>query len=133
GFIDTAQIFAIIWMVAMLFIANKQKKALEKENIRREQEERERIIIEEKKAELEILVAERTAEITRQKEELEQAVVDLKSAQTQLIHAEKMASLGELTAGIAHEIQNPLNFVNNFSDVNIELATELKEELGKVV
>ena len=132
GFIDTAEIFAIVWMVAMLFIANKQKKALEKETIRREQEERERIIIEEKKAELEILVAERTAEITRQKEELEQAVIDLKSAQTQLIHAEKMASLGELTAGIAHEIQNPLNFVNNFSDVNIELATELKEELGKV-
>ena len=60
---------------------------------------------------------------------IEQTLGHLKTTQAQLIQSEKMASLGELTAGIAHEIQNPLNFVNNFSDVNTELIDELKSEL----
>jgi len=59
---------------------------------------------------------------------LENTLTNLKATQTQLIQSEKMASLGELTAGIAHEIQNPLNFVNNFSEVSVELLEELKEE-----
>src|SRR5205085_2839778 len=70
-------------------------------------------------------------QIETQRNTLEKMLTELKSTQSQLIQAEKMASLGELTAGIAHEIQNPLNFVNNFSDVNTELVDEMEEALLK--
>jgi signal transduction histidine kinase len=67
--------------------------------------------------------------LTDQKKKVENTLEELQKTQKQLIQSEKMASLGELTAGIAHEIQNPLNFVNNFSEVNTELVDELKSEL----
>jgi signal transduction histidine kinase len=78
-----------------------------------------------------ILLEETIAELEQKRQAVEDALSELKATQSQLIQSEKMASLGELTAGIAHEIQNPLNFVNNFSELNTELLEELDEEAGK--
>ena len=68
--------------------------------------------------------------VEQKNKELNKVLTNLQDAQQQLVHSEKMASLGELTVGIAHEIQNSLNFVNNFSDVNSKLVDELKTELA---
>jgi two-component system, NtrC family, sensor kinase len=78
-----------------------------------------------------IVLENQKKETEFQKAKVEKAMVDLKSTQSLLIQREKMASLGELTAGIAHEIQNPLNFVNNFSEVNTELLAEMNQEINK--
>jgi len=130
-FFDIAILFAILWVVTMWMITKRQRKALEKEREETARLHREQMITEKIKAELELQVADRTAALTLQKEELEKALSDLKATQSQLIQSEKMASLGELTAGIAHEIQNPLNFINNFSELNAELIEEIKTAIGK--
>ncbi len=127
--VSTGIAFSFVWMVAMWFITNKQKKDLEKEKIKTKVQEEQKTRMVSLKEQLEMQVAQRTAELTKQKEALEHTLEELKAAQTQLIQSEKMASLGELTAGIAHEIQNPLNFVNNFSEVNTELIEEMRQEI----
>jgi two-component system, NtrC family, sensor kinase len=130
-YFSNAIMLSVIWLVAILFSQYRQNKAAEKEWIKRQKEDEINRAIAIRKVELEGLVAERTAELTQQKEELENTLEELKATQSQLIQSEKMASLGELTAGIAHEIQNPLNFVNNFSEVSSELLDEMKEELAE--
>ncbi len=105
---------------ALLFLAALRMFSLWRERRLRQEKE----VLQEK-------VEERTVELRKKSEELTHSLEDLKSTQSQLIQSEKMASLGELTAGIAHEIQNPLNFVNNFSEVNKELLVEMKDEIKK--
>lgn len=80
---------------------------------------------------LEDRVKERTKDLQQRSEELQSALEELKNAQTRLVHSQKMASLGELTAGIAHEIKNPLNFINNFAQLATSLVTELDDMLQK--
>jgi signal transduction histidine kinase len=104
-----------------------QVQELSEKAIEQEKKEAE-LKIENARKEVEL---QKAAELKSAYENLETAHENLKSTQSQLIQSEKMASLGELTAGIAHEIQNPLNFVNNFSELSNELIDEMNEELDK--
>ncbi len=103
-----------------LKLTENEKLAQEKLQVEKDKQ----LLIEKQKDQLEHEVAERTIE-------LRSSLKELKETQAQLIQQEKLASLGELTAGIAHEIQNPLNFVNNFSDISSELIDEMNEEIDK--
>jgi ligand-binding sensor domain-containing protein/signal transduction histidine kinase len=112
GFMFAGSIWAFIYYRSLSLI--KEKRVLEhKVRIRTKE------------------VMQQKGEIEAQRDNLERAFEELKTTQRQLIQSEKMASLGELTAGIAHEIQNPLNFVNNFSEVNTELIDEMQTEIDK--
>ncbi len=111
------------------FITSQRKKIQYHKNMQALYMEQQRTLTQQNEL-LEKRVENRTAELQDQKEALEASLAHLKSTQLQLVQKEKMASLGELTAGIAHEIQNPLNFVNNFSEVNQELLTEMKDFLN---
>jgi two-component system NtrC family sensor kinase len=108
-------------MLGAYFVAVSQKQTVLKEEKQRAEEAQAR----------EIVAAERTAALTQQSMELREALDELQLIQNQLIQSEKMASLGELAAGIAHEIQNPLNFVNNFAEVSSELLDELTDEQAR--
>ncbi|MDQ6903983.1 MAG: ATP-binding protein [Bacteroidota bacterium] len=110
------------------FISNQRKKLQYHKDLQaiNEQQQQELKL---QNIKLEDRVQARTLELSQQKESLQHALKELKASQLQLVQKEKMASLGEVASGIAHEIQNPLNFVNNFSEVNAELVLEVKDLL----
>lgn len=114
----------------VVFITHQRKKIAYHKDVQAMQDKQQQELMNQNTL-LEKRVMERTAEIHKQKETLQETLSELKMSQLQLIQKEKMASLGELTAGIAHEIQNPLNFVTNFSEVSSELIDEMTAGIEK--
>ncbi|WP_020606113.1 sensor histidine kinase [Spirosoma spitsbergense] len=110
------------------FVTSQRKKIQYNQELQLLHEQQRQLLLEQNNL-LEQRVQARTTELNQQKEALQTSLSHLKATQIRLVQQEKLASLGELTAGIAHEIQNPLNFVNNFSEVCGELIEELKDEI----
>lgn len=108
-------LYAVLFGVGLFVTDRLQRRRLHKKELERTRERE----------------LQQAKEIEKAYRELEQAHENLKAAQQQLVQQEKLASLGQLTAGIAHEIKNPLNFVNNFSDLSLELIEEVREEIEK--
>jgi signal transduction histidine kinase/ligand-binding sensor domain-containing protein len=120
-------IYTLLFASAVYAIVAYRSRQLKKKNVELEIKVSQRTMqLSEANREL----SEQREEIAAQRDNLETTLHELNATQSQLVQREKMASLGELTAGIAHEIQNPLNFVNNFSEVSTELVDELDEELN---
>jgi two-component system, NtrC family, sensor kinase len=121
--ISAMVVLFISFLVA--FISNQRKKLQYHKNLQFIHEQQQQELMEQN-LKLEDRVRARTIELSEQKDNLQVALSGLKASQLQLVQKEKMASLGELASGIAHEIQNPLNFVNNFAEINAELLHDLK-------
>lgn len=127
-FIGISAMVLLFASFLIVFISNQRKKLQYHKNLQAMHEEQQQNLVQQNIL-LEQRVLERTAELSAQKETLQQTLSELKASQLQLVQKEKMASLGELTAGIAHEIQNPLNFVLNFGEINAELVSEIKDRI----
>ena len=132
--IETRIIIGIAAMVLLFtgflieFVTGQRKKLQYQKSLQAVLEQKQQILAQQNQV-LEEKVNERTAELEEQKKALQVSLAELKATQQQLVQSEKMASLGEMTAGIAHEIQNPLNFITNFSDVSVELFEEMQEAM----
>lgn len=125
-FIGIGAMLLLFTSFIIAFVMSQRKKLEYQKNLQSMMEQKQQLLAEQNQL-LEQKVIERTHELNDQKDALQVSLSDLRSTQQQLIQSEKMASLGEMTSGIAHEIQNPLNFINNFSEVSVELFDEMEQ------